>query len=152
MLLDYLDRAAKFVGFGDDAVTNLYTDSFLETVVDTGVDVYNRVDDFLESPTGQTARTLAMKQLGKGAQTQMPRGARISAPTGGSTLAQYSASQADLGFTANVQNMARNAYNAKAGSAVGQTVQRLSTRPAKGANIPLETAQVRVAPRSRGVS
>lgn len=153
-LLDYLDRGAKALGFGDTAASTLYEDSFLESVVDFGVGAYNKVDDFLESKPGQVAKELAMKQFAKGATFQQPRGgARMSsAGSMGSTLASYAASKADLGYTAKVQDMARFANNAQAGTSIDYTVARVSGRPAKGVNIPVEYARVGGVSRSRQVS
>jgi len=153
-LLDYLDRGAKYLGFGDSAASSLYQDSFLEDVIDFGVSAYNKVDSFLESPTGQTAKELAMKQFAKGSTFQQPRGGARMSSAGkmGSTLASYAASKADLGYTAKVQDMARFADNAKAGTSIDYTVARVNGRPAKGVNIPVEYARVGGVSRSRQVS
>jgi len=152
-LLDYLDRGAKALGFGDTVASTLYQDSFLEDVIDFGVGAYNKVDSFLESKTGQAAKELAMQQFAKGSQFQPQGGKRISrAGSMGSTLASYAASKADLGYTAKVQDMARFANNAQAGTSIDYTVARVSGRPAKGVNIPVEYARVGGVSRSRQVS
>ena len=152
-LLDYLDRGAKALGFGDTVASTLYQDSFSEDVIDFGVGAYNKVDSFLESKTGQAAKELAMQQFAKGAQFQPRGGSRISsAGKMGSTLASYAASKADLGYTAKVQDMARFANNAQAGTSIDYTVARVSGRPAKGVNIPVEYARVGGVSRSRQVS
>lgn len=152
-LLDYLDRGAKVLGFGDTAVSTLYQDSFLEDVIDFGVSAYDKVDKLLSTPTGQAAKELAMKQFAKGSQFQPRGGARMSsAGKMGSTLASYAASKADLGYTAKVQDMARFAQNAQAGTSIDYTVSRVSGRPAKGVNIPVEYAQIGNVSRSRQVS
>ena len=153
-LLDYLDRGAKALGFGDTAVSTLYQDSFLEDVIDFGVGAYNKVDNLLSSPTGQAAKELAMKQFAKGSTFQQPRGGSRMSSAGkmGSTLASYAASKADLGYTAKVQDMARFAQNAQAGTSIDYTVSRVSGRPAKGVNIPVEYAQIGNVSRSRQVS
>lgn len=116
--------------------------------------------EWLDSSTskGKLASAVAGKaydsMFGKDKTPQFgaPRGARLSGSGSRAAVgsASYKTSAVDLGYTAKVQNAFRAAQNARAGSAVAQTIQRLQTKPAKGPLLQLGTTPINVAPRSRG--
>lgn len=149
---DYIERGWDYVtGKAEalyDTASAYYEDSFLSTAVD-------KASDFLGSEAGQYAAGYASNALfGEKGMPQFgtPKGSRMSGRAGSSAGAgtAYSATATDLGYTSKVQSAVRAAQNARAGSSIQQTVQRLQTRPAKGPLIQLGAAPIKVAPRSRG--
>lgn len=141
---DYVSGAAETAY---DYATDYYEGSFLDKTI-------SGASDFLGTDAGQFAAGYAKEALfGKSGVPQFgaPKGARMSGSGRASVgSSAYQASPVDLGYTARVQNAVRTAQNARTGSAIEQTIRKLSTRPSKGPLLNLAQSQIRVSPRSRG--
>lgn len=142
---DYVSGAAETAY---DVAQEYYSGSFLETAVDKTTDFFG--SDLAKNVAGYASGALygdsGMPKFGTPSGARMTGGARSSAGAG----TAYQATATDLGYTSKVQSAIRSAQNARAGSSIQQTVQRLQTRPAKGPLIQLGAAPIKVAPRSRG--
>lgn len=113
----------------------------------------DRAESFLTSDLGsKVAGTAAKSLFGESGTPKFgaPSAGRVRAPRTSVSSGAYQATPVDLGYTAKVQNAMRVAQNARAGSPVGQTIQRLQTKPAKGPLLQVAQSNIRVAPRSRG--
>jgi hypothetical protein len=142
---DYVSGAAETVY---DTASSYYEGSFLQTGVDKASDFFG--SEAAKGVAGYASGALfgksGMPEFGTPKGSRMSGGARSSAGAG----TAYQATATDLGYTSKVQSAVRAAQNARAGSSIQQTVQRLQTRPAKGPLIQLGAAPIKVAPRSRG--
>lgn len=146
--LSYLDKGISLLTGSDNVASTAYQDSFLEDVVG-GVSSFFG-NEIVKGVAGAASASIfdakKMKLNAPSVQGKRISGARTPA---GST-AGYKASAVDLGYTAKVQNAFRAAQNARVGSPVQQTVQKLATKPAKGPLLSLNTtSQIRVAPRAK---
>lgn len=147
---DYATGAAEKAydiaeGYYDKAAT-YYEGSRLDKAI-TGV------SNFLDTDLGKTATKAATALYGKTGAPQFgaPKGSRLSGGARSSVSSgTYKASAVDLGYTSKVQNAIRAAQNARAGTAIQQTVAKLQTRPARGPLIQIGASPIKVAPRARG--
>jgi len=140
---DYVSGAASTAY---EAASDYYEGSFLDKTI-------SGASDFLGTDAGKSVAGYAKEALfGESGTPKFgaPKGKRVSAPRTSAGSSAYKASPVDLGYTARVQNAVRAAQNARAGSPVGQTIRKLSTRPSKGPLLRVGQSQIKVAPRSRG--
>jgi len=140
------DYASSAATTAYETASTYYEDSFLDKAI-------SGASDFLGTEAGKAVAGYAQGALfGEAGMPQFgaPKGQRVSAPRTSAGSSAYTASPVDLGYTSRVQNAIRTAENARTGSAVGQTIRKLSTRPSKGPLLRLAQSQIKVAPRSRG--
>jgi len=161
-MLKYLEKGWDYVtGSGTSATHPLYGTSrslsgdvmgFVDSASDFLGSAVDEAESFLSTDLGKVAGSAASALFGESGSPQFgaPRASRVSAPRTSVSSGAYQASPVDLGYTAKVQNAMRVAQNARAGSPVGQTVQRLQTKPATGPLLRIAQSNIRVAPRSRG--
>ena len=129
-----------------DTVAGAYEGSFLDKALSG--DLLEKTKTTMDI-AGQ-AKTLLYGEKGM-PQFGTPKGQRVSSASRSAVSSgAYKSSAVDLGYTAKVQNAIRAANNARAGSVVAQTVQKLQTRPAKGPLLQLGTTPIKVTPRARG--
>jgi len=139
--LDYLDTGIKWLTGKESVASTAYEDSFLQDFIE---------NDIVKTVSKKAAASIFDKEK---MQLNAPsvKGKRVSgARTPAGSTAGYKASAVDLGYTAKVQNAFRAAQNARVGSPVQQTVQKLATKPSKGPLLALNMqSQIQVAPRSK---
>jgi len=146
--LSYLDKGISLLTGSENVASTAYKDSFLEDIVGGVGEFFG--NEIVKGVAGAASSSIfdqkKMKLNAPSVQGKRISGARTPA---GST-AGYKASAVDLGYTSKVQNAFRAAQNARVGSPVQQTVQKLATKPAKGPLLALNTgSQINVAPRAK---
>lgn len=124
----------------------------VESYLDKGIGFLDAVGEnkMVSSIAGFAAKSLFNPETGalKGSGVKGQRMSSVS-PSAGS--AAYKASAVDMGYTAKVQNAIRAAQNARVGSKIDTTIGYISSKPAKGPLLKLDSdaAKIAVAPRAK---
>ena len=151
----YVEKGVDYVTGSGTAEHPLYgsykTDSLYDDVSGFLSTSYDKVEGFLGSKAGsETAGFVGKALFGESGvpKAGTPSARRVSAPRTSGVGSTYQASSVDLGMTSRVMNAARVAQNARAGSSVGSTVQRLQTRPSRGPLLQIQQPAIKVRSRA----
>lgn len=147
-LFDYLEKGWDYVSdtaedvydYASDAVKSGY--EYVSSTATSVGDWYSDNKDWIAPTAGFVAKTLYGEDgVPTASAPKAPSAPGARAAAGSSS---YSASAADLGYTARVRNAARVAQNAKAGGSVQGTIQRLASRPSRGPLLRIEAPSINV--------
>lgn len=132
-------------------VSNLYQDSVLESVYEGTQSFLGKIQAEADTPLGRFATWGYNEFMGNRAQENrnLPKAQRVSRPGGSSGQALKGAGASDMGVTPTAAKGAASAMNARPGSPIAVTIQRLQSKSARGPIMGLTQSQISVKPRAK---
>jgi len=134
-----------------NTVSGFYQDSVLETVYEGTQSFLGKIQAEADTPLGKFATWGYNEFMGNRDQARknLPKAQRVSRPGGSSGQALKGAGASDMGVTPTAAKGAASAMNARPGSPIAITIQRLQSKSARGPIMGLTQSQISVKPRAK---